>query len=452
MPQTPPPIALRRLLVAGLALLLSLPPGCALFEIKAQQERLARIVRISGTVRTQVPTDKPMVVVLARQIGKDPEAASSWAIVDYIVRERPGGFAFGVGPGSYLVGAFEDLNSNLKYDSGEPVVRLRGGRIIHLDWGESDDDSHLVIRKGTGIEVEKPLDIAEAVDHSIERQQVVSLRELIARGEVAPLSDPRFDPPNGPRGLWRPADSLMDLRPGLYFLQKYRKDRIPVLFVHGISDTPRTFSSLIENLDRDRFQPWVWFYPSGLSLHGIAQAMVFVVTDLQLRLGFEKMGLVAHSMGGLVSRSFLLQLEEASETVQVPIFISISSPFGGSPAAEAGADDFRRLPPGTSLPASFLDMSPTSDFLTDLFYVSKEDDVVRPLPSGTRHHLIFGYRRKSTSFGPSSDGTIDLASSLRPEAEAQATTRFGVDASHVEILHEKLTIDRVEALLEAAFP
>jgi hypothetical protein len=117
-----------------------------------------------------------------------------------------------------------------------------------------------------------------------------------------------------------------------------------------------------------------------------------------------------------------------------------------------GADQAGNLPSEVSIPASFLDMAPTSAFLQDLFYVSEEFGILRPLPKGTTHHMIFGYHRRSLRTGPSSDGTVDLSSVLRLEAQAQATTLFGVDADHTGILQEAVTSERVNALLDAAFP
>ena len=43
-----------------------------------------------------------------------------------------------------------------------------------------------------------------------------------------------------------------------------------MLFVHGAEGYPQQFAKLIEGLDRTRFQPWFFFYPSGARLEAVA--------------------------------------------------------------------------------------------------------------------------------------------------------------------------------------
>ena len=48
---------------------------------------------------------------------------------------------------------------------------------------------------------------------------------------------------------------------------EFDPDKIPVLFVHGIGGTPLDWKYLAKGLDRHRFQPWFYYYPSGLRLN-----------------------------------------------------------------------------------------------------------------------------------------------------------------------------------------
>src|SRR5213595_1763464 len=55
---------------------------------------------------------------------------------------------------------------------------------------------------------------------------------------------------------------------GLYFLQPYDPDRIPVVFVHGLISTPFSWVQTINGLQADpeirkRYQFWVFAYPTG---------------------------------------------------------------------------------------------------------------------------------------------------------------------------------------------
>ena len=54
---------------------------------------------------------------------------------------------------------------------------------------------------------------------------------------------------------------------GLYFLQPYDPDRIPVVFVHGLISTPFDWVQTINGLQADpeickRYQFWVFAYPT----------------------------------------------------------------------------------------------------------------------------------------------------------------------------------------------
>lgn len=152
----------------------------------------------------------------------------------------------------------------------------------------------------------------------------------------------------------------------LYFLEPYSADKIPVLFVHGINDTPRTFSYLIENLDHAYFQPWVVYYPSGAYLDNIAGALDQMLQRLHAEYKFEKLAVVAHSMGGLVSRSFIFKHVENTRSYTIPLFVSIATPWDGHAAAKLGAD-YAPTPV-----YSWIDMNPGSRFLTRLFYTNDE--------------------------------------------------------------------------------
>src|SRR5262249_11714316 len=58
---------------------------------------------------------------------------------------------------------------------------------------------------------------------------------------------------------------------GLYFLQPYDPDRIPLVFVHGLFSTPWTWVETINGLQADpeirkHYQFWVFAYPTGLPI------------------------------------------------------------------------------------------------------------------------------------------------------------------------------------------
>ena len=100
---------------------------------------------------------------------------------------------------------------------------------------------------------------------------------------------------------------------------------------------------------------------------------------------------------------------------------------------------------------SWLDMDPGSDFLKALFLRAPDYRSPRPLPTATEFHMIFGYRRNSSSFGPSSDGTVSVHSEARLDAIGAARSVLPLDDDHTGILQNEATVARVNALLEKRF-
>lgn len=127
------------------------------------------------------------------------------------------------------------------------------------------------------------------------------------------LDTPKFRERNAEtEGLLNPRDAAKHR--GLYMLEPYDPDRIPVLMVHGLWSSPRTWMDMFNDLRsfpeiRERYQFWFYLYPSGQPFWLSATQLR---TDLrELRQTFDpvqrdrpldQMVLVGHSMGGLISR------------------------------------------------------------------------------------------------------------------------------------------------------
>src|SRR6185503_4249110 len=171
---------------------------------------------------------------------------------------------------------------------------------------------------------------------SHDEQIATTFSTVSAAGKVTTLSDPRFDAENVRAGLRAPYDFIRNIGPGIYFLEKYDPSRIPILFVHGIDGGPDNFKYLIERLDRQRFQAWVDYYPSGARLALIADHLAQTVLQVERHYRVSELIVVAHSMGGLVARGFLLRHEP--DRLNVPLFISLSTPWSGHSAAQIGLD------------------------------------------------------------------------------------------------------------------
>jgi pimeloyl-ACP methyl ester carboxylesterase len=258
-------------------------------------------------------------------------------------------------------------------------------------------------------------------------------------GEID-LDDRRFAAANVRRGVWSPDVFRRSAQGGLYFLEGYDERRIPVLYIHGINGSPRDFRFLIERLDRWRLQPCVYFYASGASLHEIARDLTQELRVLRSTRGVSEMLIVAHSMGGLIARDVLIN--ESDLSVAVPALVTISTPWRG----HAGASFAARYAPVTV--DSWNDLATDSAYLTSLFGDGTGQSA--SMPAQTRHHLIFSYGRRWTSFGPSNDEVVTVASQLSRQAQEQAHRIYGFNTTHTEVLNEPATAELLNQILTAA--
>ncbi|OQA87893.1 MAG: Alpha/beta hydrolase family protein [Lentisphaerae bacterium ADurb.Bin242] len=118
---------------------------------------------------------------------------------------------------------------------------------------------------------------------------------------------------------------------GLFLAEPYSPDRIPVVFVHGLMSRPRTWAQLFNTLRNDpvirkKYQFWFFSYSTGMPI---------LYSALQLRLGlddayaalvkgnpaaeanFNKMVIVGHSMGGLLTKTII---EDSGDTILRKLF------------------------------------------------------------------------------------------------------------------------------------
>ena len=122
-------------------------------------------------------------------------------------------------------------------------------------------------------------------------------------------------------------------------LQVYDPDRIPVIFVHGLQDTPASWTPMINALLEDsdirrRYQFWVFSYPTGYPYPYSAALFRKELDGVNKSFpGHKKIVLIGHSMGGLISR---LMITDAKDKLW-------RSYFGKAPAETPLSGDARRL-------------------------------------------------------------------------------------------------------------
>ena len=396
--------------------------GCMFQDLRRNLATMHEYAVLRGTVRTDHATDLPiLVVVYSGETGREK-------LVDDFVLAGPGPYFFLVPAGDYRLAAFEDVNRTFTYQPGEdPAALLRGGELITVVSGATVEGLDIEIR-GAGRERVPFVFTSSGTEESGAR----SLAEFHL-GEVTSMDDPRFSDENARRGLWQPADFLTQVGAGVYFLEPYDPQKIPVLFIHGALGQPRNFATLISRLDRNRFQPWLVYYPTAVSLTATATFLDRWMQYLYVQHHYPRLAVVAHSMGGLVARAFVNRVIASNDgrSDGMRLFFTMSTPWDGLAAAQRGVDRAPVVAP------SWYDVATGSPFQRSLLDTA--------LPPTLGHDLLFSFAGGSRQMGEANDGVVTVASQLEPRVQSHARTVRGFNETHTSILES----GEVSALLNA---
>ena len=225
-------------------------------------------------------------------------------------------------------------------------------------------------------------------------------------------------------------------------LAEYQADKIPIVFLHGISDSPRCFSRILNAIDRERYQPWFLYYPSGISLSFVEKQLENLLLEAQQKFGFSQLAIVAHSMGGLIARACLNELK-SNCGFEVPLFVTISTPWSGHDAARVGVKLFY-----PKMRPSWTEIASGGPFVEQLFS--------KPLSPTTRYVLFFSHRRKrripfvvsGLPVAGNHDGFVSLKSQLEPRAQREASQLIGYEEDHRSILASTELLNDLSLLFE----
>lgn len=392
--------------------------GCAFARLKRDlQVAEEKAAWIAGEVTIDSTGSYPVFVVVRDIRDPNQDVLRHWPVY------RSSAFRFWLpAPGEYHVLAFEDRNEDSKYQANEPASFCRQGPRIVLSPGQRLKDLTISLTEDSRIDLDSAMDLSSAAE-------AITLDNItIIRGELASIDDPRFTQTKAEIGLWQPLRFLQEIGTGIYFLESFDAKKTPILFVHGLSGHPGQWVHMIEHLDRDRLQPWLFYYPSGAGLDLISDALYHTVETLRLRYQFTEMHVVGHSMGGLVARCFLNHLTRQTTPLQIPIFLTISTPWGGHEAVEMGIKYAPVVVP------SWLGMLPDSAFQNALWET--------PLPPETAYCLVFSFRGSDRPFmDRNNDGTVTLASQLDHRAQMAASRVYGLFEDHVSVLSNDKVVD-----------
>ncbi|MBN1497317.1 MAG: hypothetical protein JXA07_11145 [Spirochaetes bacterium] len=395
-------------------LCLATVPACGYFSIGARdnmQKGRGAEYNSSVITGTVVGAGGGPVMVLARPVegGAAPPQ-------DYVMLERPGPFMLYVPAGRYRLYSIRDYNGNGVFESTEVSGVCRsGGATAGIMAVEDDVWTGVVIREGAG--AVGPLSPSFRLRHDRS-----ALPCQPANGETARIYDERFCAANAEVGWWSPSTFMRAFGAAIYFTREYEPSKIPVLFVHGAQGSPQNWAYFLFRLDARRYQPWFYYYPSGIRL-GLASRLLFeALKDLRKRFGFSAICITAHSMGGLITRDMLSRFDLKREGIDVKVYVTLASPWGGFESADRAF-----LFPSKRLPVWY-DVTSASAFI---------DRALRAkLPQGVSYYLFYG----------TADGVAE-GRALDERVYTGAKEKFAFDVDHEGILSDRRVFDKYREVL-----
>ncbi len=374
-----------------------------------------------------IPDDAPLAVIAVS------DAFQKGEVVDVSqFSRRDSYYGLNLPEGEYRLLVVCDRNRDGYFDPAEVV----GGRTVALHLADAPEK----VAGDRDIDLAVPVAGAGADFHlAVKPTDGRAESVFYPKGTIRSLGDEIFAPRMAALGLYEPA-AFMEQAPMMFYaLEEDLGYKVPVVFVHGIGGSARDFEEIVAHLDRSRYRPWFFYYPSGTDLKQLSEMFYrLFLSGRVIPLNPVPLVIVAHSMGGLVVRDALNRCTGAKRENHVRLLVTLASPLGGHPAARSGTHAPVVIP-------SWRDLDPDSAFIRDLHR--------RPLPPGLEYHLWYTYgNAHAIKLGENSDGTVPLSSQLAPAAQEEAREQFGFNDTHTGILRDPQVIQRLLKLLGTVPP
>ncbi len=338
---------------------------------------------------------------------------------EYAITNRNGDFMLYLPQGRYRLFAVTDYNHNGVYENSEASGLYGSGDTpeeISIREGELISGVVIQASKAGGAGIKLPLEL-----HAEKQREII--RHLTFNGQVLKIYHEYFSPENAQTGYWNPSSFMKAFGAHIYLAEEYNPRKIPVLFVHGTEGTPLNWIYFCMRLDSSRYQPWFFYYPSGIRLSLAADLLHEELRELQNKYGFRKMVLVAHSVGGLTARSCLTRHTDDKQNHMIKLFVTFATPWSGFSAADAS-----QVITHKSIPV-WLDLGTQSAFIKK----TMEDK----LPRNVSHYIFYGKNDKLCG-----------NKALDERAVSCAVKSFGSDCDHNSILSDRKVFSQFNKILE----
>ncbi|MBT4520691.1 MAG: alpha/beta fold hydrolase [Halieaceae bacterium] len=411
----------------GIAFLIIFLQACAIYDLKGDVDRadssygLLRVAPIDRTPGSDI------LLLVYRQTGPGPQ------LINHRMPLAGQESLFLVPIAEYRIVAFEDVNHDFIYQPGEPAASSdepplytgvpRGKEALQYESVES-----------LKLHLSADYQLPWSVDLSAQMPQEQISRAKQNYLQLTTWDNPAFSEDNVRKGLWQPLTFYEQTGYGLYLLEELDPAKQPLLLVHGINGSPLNFRALAAELSED-YQLLLFQYPSGFSLEYSAYVLHRAVSDFLGHRTNKELHILAHSMGGLLSRGMLL-LNNAETNARISTYITLATPWSGHDAARLGVEWAPVIAP------VWRSMAPDSSYLQRIF--------AEPLAESIEHYLFFSSAHSRNGPSKGDDGVVTVRSQLSYHAQKQASAVYGIEDNHSGIINNPCTIATVQMLLERA--
>ena len=260
---------------------------------------------------------------------------------------------------------------------------------------------------------------------------------LLSRNFLQPFNpaDARFAPAAVLQGMVLPLQFARDIGYGLYVDEPFVNDKPVIVLVHGMNDSPLRFQPLLKKLNRERYQVARFYYPTAMKIAANGEVLGRMLERVMQRAPETRFVIVAHSLGGLVSRSAIEYLQTQNKAAAVTDFFSIASPWGGHELAKLAVSRSPLIMP------VWRDLADDGEFLQQMY--------ARPLPKTLRFHLLYASAGGLKAFGEPNDGVLTVRCQLDERARRAAHQVIEIKAAHIPALQHADTANSINAALLA---
>lgn len=381
--------------------------GCGYFHITPRDDVGGGLYH-SAVIMGMVEGDRDTAVMVIAW----PENAAGKSI-EYVVLDRPGSFQLYLPKGTYRLFALCDDNADGIFDSSESCGA--GESTLSLAEGDVKADASIRISGRPAL----PVSCHVKEDTSFPRQ--------VGNGTIAKIYDERFSRHNADIGWWSPSIFMKAFGARIYFSRQYQDETSPVLFVHGAQGSPQDWAYFHFKTDARRYQPWYYYYPSGMRLPIASRLLYENILDLRRRYRFSSICMTAHSMGGLVARDMLARHDLRKIGIDKVVFITLASPWSGFRSA-----DRAKNMPSKKIPV-WLDVGASSDFIARTLRAK--------LPANVRYYLFFG-----------KEDSVAAERALDWRACEGTLGTYGFEADHDMILRDRAVYNQYSEIVRKELP